>query len=185
MKRIQSIKSFKIKDEKNPAGETKPRQIWAGHIFKDSEDFLSNRLAIIESALAVESMLSSIISFYFFKKDGERKTEFEEMIVNTSWCSFAEKKRLVIAIMKKKNLIEAKEIQEYDKLLARVMQWRNAFTHGAPHVSVESQEVSIHYFRDGSTQELLSDEFLFKVEKILNDAFDFTMSFYAALEAAG
>ena len=58
-----------------------------------------------------------------------------------------------------------KEKSAFDKLLADVMSFRNAFTHGT--ISSDGERVSLSFFQGRPRKEELSDDFLTKVETTL------------------
>jgi len=87
-----------------------------------------NRLKVIEGALSVENQLGAVIEHYFFGSSHERRAVFESLILNSDWCSFAEKRKLITHIINEQKLPEGREKEEFDKLMRKVMSARNAFS---------------------------------------------------------
>jgi len=131
-----------------------------------------NRLKVIEGALSVENQLGAVIEHYFFGSSHERRAVFESLILNSDWCSFAEKRKLITHIINEQKLLEGREKEEFDKLMRKVMSARNAFAHGK--ISSDDKRVWLSFFSGTPQRQELTDEYLTEIETLLRVAFDKT-----------
>ncbi len=128
-----------------------------------------NRLKVIEGALSVENQLGAVIEHYFFGSSHERRAVFESLILNSDWCSFAEKRKLITHIINEQKLPEGREKEEFDKLMRKVMSARNAFAHGK--ISSDDKRVWLSFFSGTPQKQELTDEYLTEIETLLRVAF--------------
>ncbi len=90
-----------------------------------------NRLKVIEGALSVENQLEAVILHYFFGTSHEKCEVFKSLILDSDWCTFAAKRKLITHIINDQNLLEGRDKNDFNGLMKDVMSFRNAFTHGA------------------------------------------------------
>jgi hypothetical protein len=107
---------------KDPINTTEVRKL--------ADEARRNKLAVLEGALTVENLLSKMISHFFFSQHDDRKVIFDEMVVNSDWCSFVAKRKLLISIINKEKLLEGSQKERFETELRKVMSLRNAFAHG-------------------------------------------------------
>ena len=86
---------------------------------KLSREARRNRLKIIEGALSVENQLEAVILHYFFGASHERRVVFESLVLNSDWCSFAAKRKLIAHIISEQNLLERSNKNEFEKLMKK------------------------------------------------------------------
>jgi hypothetical protein len=129
-----------------------------------------NRLKVIESALSVESRLDDVIQHYFLGESHDKRTAFKSLILESDWCTFAAKRKLVTYIINEQNALEGRDKSEFDELLRKVMSFRNAFTHGKLHS--DATRVWLSYFEGTPRKEELTDDYLTRVETTLRTAHD-------------
>jgi hypothetical protein len=110
----------------------------------------------------------TIINHYFFGPSHERNATFQALVLDSDWCSFAAKRRLINHIINELQLLEGRERDAFDKLLSEVMSLRNAFTHSG--LSSDGERVWLSFFQATPRKHELTDEFLTHVETILRDA---------------
>lgn len=127
-----------------------------------------NRVAVLDGALSVENFLTKMISHFFFGQKDDKKTVFDEMVMNSDWCSFAAKRKLFNHIVNKQNLLQGSDKESFDGALRKVMSLRNAFAHGK--FSSDGKTVWLNYFEGNPRQEELTDQYLSEVERNLNSA---------------
>src|SRR5438045_9499628 len=84
---------------------------------KLAEQARMNRLQVIEGALTVENQLNGVIMHYFFGASHERRAAFESLILNSDWCSFAAKRKLITHILNEHNLLDGRAQRALDKLI--------------------------------------------------------------------
>ncbi len=128
-----------------------------------------NKLQIITIANEIERNLDDIVSFYFYgrkKESKENKNKFLSLILNSDWCTFSSKRKLITHIINEKSLLKGKEKNDYDTYLRKTMSYRNAFTHGQ--LSTDGRDVKLSYFEGVPKEQILTDDYLFKIEEIVN-----------------
>ena len=135
-----------------------------------SQQARRNRLSVIEGALSVEDQLEAVILHYFFGSSHERRAVFESLVLNSDWCSFAAKRKLIVHIMSEQNLLQGRDKSDFDKLMRDVMSVRNAFAHGR--FSSDDKRVWLSFFEGTPRKEELTDDYLTKVETLLRAAID-------------
>jgi len=124
-----------------------------------------NRARIIESSLALEKRLNTLLACYFFPAEAERREIFTSLVLNSDWCSFASKRKLLKHLVNKHDWLTGQEKNDFDCLLRDIMSYRNAFTHGT--LSAEDGHVLLSFFEGGPQEKELSDTFLTEIERKL------------------
>lgn len=133
-----------------------------------SSEARRNKLEILEGALTVEAYLAKMISHFFFRPDGDKKLIFDEIVINSDWCSFSAKRKLFSYIINRENLLQGADKERFDKCLRKVMSFRNAFAHGK--LSSNGKVVWLSYFEGGNHKQELTDQYLAAVESELKSA---------------
>src|SRR5438874_2427860 len=87
---------------------------------KAIEEARGNKLHVIEGALSIERQLAHIIAHYFFGSSHERKPAFQSLVLESDWCSFAAKRKLVNYIINEQALLKGNDKSNFDKLLRKV-----------------------------------------------------------------
>jgi len=132
-----------------------------------AQELAKNRQAIIDGALSIEGSLIQIISYYFFGAMHEKKQNFDLIILRSSWCSFAEKRRIVQFIIEEEKLLNGKGKNDFLEALRKVGKWRNAFAHGS--IQVTGQELYLCYFESKSRTDLINDSVLTDIETLFKE----------------
>jgi len=135
-----------------------------------TEQARQNKLAVLEGALTVENWLSKMISHFFFSQNDDKKVIFDEMVINSDWCSFAAKRKLLLYIINKEKLLHGSEKEKFDAELRKVMSLRNAFAHGK--LSSDGNAVWLSYFDGSPHKQELTDQYLTDVESRLQSAWE-------------
>ena len=141
------------------------------------EPVYQNKLRIFDATFTIENTLERIISHYFFGDDApnkERAQKFSALVLNSDWCSFSSKRRLVMHIVNETGALKSEAKNDYDKLLMDVMSTRNAFAHGT--ISTDGRRVKLAYFKGAPCAKFLDDEYFTQVETTLNRCFQITRS---------
>ena len=139
-------------------------------VHKVAEQARMNRLQVIEGALTVENQLNGVILHYFFGTSHERRVAFESLVLNSDWCSFAAKRKLITHIINEGNLLEGRDKSDFDKLMRDVMSVRNAFAHG--NLSSNEKQAWLSFFEGRPRKEELTDEYLTNIEGMLRVALE-------------
>jgi hypothetical protein len=129
----------------------------------------TNKLRVIEGALATETEINQIIAHWFFGRGHERKPAFESLILDSDWCSFAAKRKLLTHIIEDGGFLQGEAKNEFYSKLQKVMSYRNAFTHGK--LSSDGKAVWLSYFEAKPKRTELTDDFLTIVESTLLDCY--------------
>lgn len=124
-----------------------------------------NRARIIESSLALEKRLSTLLAHYFFPDAGDRREIFTSLVLNSDWCAFASKRKLLKHLVNQHDWLTGQDKNDFDCLLRDVMSYRNAFTHGT--LSIADGRVLLSFFEGGPQEKELSDKFLGEIERKL------------------
>ena len=164
MKRISVVKSGQIPVRTSDTNLTEAVKL--------AEQARINRLQVIEGALTVENQLNTVILHYFFGPSHERRAAFESLVLNSDWCSFAAKRKLINQIINERKLLEGRDKNDLDVLIRRVMSVRNAFAHGR--LSSDETRAWLSYFEASPREDELTDDYLTKIENLLLEAFDKT-----------
>jgi len=130
---------------------------------------LENKLYIITIANEIERIINDIISFYFFERHEitkEGKNKFVALVLNSDWCTFSSKRKLLNHIINEQELLKGKSKNEYENILRKTMSYRNAFTHGQ--LSTDGRTVKLSYFEGSPKTQFLTDEYLSKIEETVN-----------------
>ena len=133
------------------------------------EQARQNKLMVVETALTVESQLNSIIAHYFFGENHLKQKIFDELVLNSDWCSFAARRKLVNHIINEFSYFEGSAKNDFDASLRKTISYRNAFTHGE--LSSDGKRVWLSFFEGTPRKEELTDQFLEKVETVLIETF--------------
>jgi hypothetical protein len=132
---------------------------------------IRNRSRIVEGALDIERDLVRMISQYFFKERTEAKDEFDDLILNTDFCTFSAKRKLIMHIINKMGLLEGAEKPKFDKMLTDVMNVRNAFTHGR--LIGHDEVIALRFFQGNPQEKDLTDQHLEMIESLLRETSSF------------
>ena len=60
---------------------------------------LSNASEVISSALAIEKQLETIVAYYFFGNEFQKRFFFQSVILTSDWCGFSSKRKVVMSIL--------------------------------------------------------------------------------------
>lgn len=163
MKQILAMRSTSLVAEEGD-------KIDPSKVRKLADDAQHNRLAVIEWALTVEKLLSKVIGHFFFGPSDAKKATFDDMILNSDWCSFAAKRKLLNHIIHKENLLQGSEKQKFDDELREVISLRNAFAHGK--LCSNGDAVWLSYFEGTPRKRELTDQYLAEIESKLQSAWN-------------
>jgi len=141
-----------------------------------------NKSKVLNSALAIENTLSSILSYYFYGATHERKGTFELMILNTNFCGFSEKRKLVVHVINELGLLNGKEKGDFEESLGRMIKYRNEFAHGS--LSSDDTTVWLSYFDGAPQKKELNDDYLTTVEQTIFEVFNTLTAIEAKLKGS-
>jgi len=130
----------------------------------------SNRDKVLEGARTFERVLEDIILHYFMGNTHPKRDLFKSLILDSDWCSFAAKRKLVTHIINTLDLLTGSDKPHFDKLMRDVMSFRNAFAHGK--FLCRERRVYLSYFEGKPQEKELTDDYLTEVETCLRTAHD-------------
>ena len=100
---------------------------------RQEKPFYENKHLILAAAQDLEIYFELIISNFFFGNENDhplRKQLFKDLILSSEWCSFSAKRQLILHIVGQYEIFEGKEKNKYEKLVPKIITYRNAFVHG-------------------------------------------------------
>ena len=181
MRIIKVLRGSRIEAFDAPTEEMTPQKY--DDIMKPADE---NKSCVLGAAGDIEQLLETIIANYFFghgQENRNRRREFTELLLQSDWFTLNNKRKVVTYIINETGVIEGCDKNEYEKLLKNVISYRNAFTHGE--MSTDGRRVCLRYFEGAPQEKFLDDEYLFKVEKDINDCFKRTFKMAISLANMG
>ena len=125
---------------------------------------------VVTSSLSIESCIKEILMNTLFSEVEQKAEMVSGLILNSDWCTFSSLRKLLNEVLIAENLLNGKDRNELDKLLSKVMRYRNAFTHGE--IIFEDEKIYLKYFEGTSRSVVLDNEYLEKVELVITSAFE-------------
>jgi len=126
-----------------------------------------NGMKILWAALTIENQFGEIISRYFFEKSKEKIKFFQNHILSSEWVTFNAKRKVLLALIKSKNLLEGKDKAQFEACSKRIISLRNAHTHGQ--IVEKSNGTFIAYFEGQPQEKELNDNYWDSVEKTFEE----------------
>jgi hypothetical protein len=144
-----------------------------------------NRSKIISSAFSIERLLDGAIANYFFgiEQGNTKKQEFHGHVLDSDWCTFSAKRKMVEHIIKELGILTGPELSEFQKVLRRCMIARNIFAHGE--FTTDGKKIKVSYFEGSPKSEIVTDEWLGKIEENLNRGFKFASQIISKTQIEG
>lgn len=124
----------------------------------DIDDELRKRndraMGVISAAISIESLIDDILIMTLFKESPDQLF-LRGIILNSAWCTFMAKRKLINAVIEKWSLMTGEDKNQIDKNLATIMKYRNAFAHGT--IEFDSGNYVLKYF-DQKPLKIILDE---------------------------
>jgi len=140
---------------------TPGKPINIGTAMQNRETVTENRKKIIDSSLCMESELDDIIALYFFSGRKDLMRFFSDTILKSSLLGFMNKTKVLKFIFERSNTKQASEV---NKLLKRVVSYRNAFAHGE--IIEKSDGTYIRYFEGKKVEKKLDGTYWTNLEEV-------------------
>ena len=134
---------------------------------------------VVSAGLAIEAVINDILKKTVFRENTEDINFLTNHILESSWCGFADKRKLLFAVIERDNLLKGPEKSKLEKHLGKVTQWRNAFAHGE--VEIHGSGVQLRYFEGSPRTIELDDDFWEKISVQFNDPFNLLMDLDARI----
>jgi len=122
---------------------------------------------IIEAAMNIEIDCETFISNYLFESRTNKSDFFQGNIIRTDLISFSGKRRISLEIIEREGLLTGKEKSELERLFSRVLQYRNAFTHGA--IVEEKEGAMLVFSQGGKVKKLLDEGYFEKINTVFKE----------------
>ena len=130
-----------------------------------------NVSTVIWSALAIEKLMNRIILNHYFTKDMFKQSfDFDRRFIESGALSFNIKRRVIQGIAKDNEWVKDKAINQLEKDLAKVEEYRNAFAHGQVTYDMKKGP-TITYFRGNIQKKPITDDLWQDIEKYYASAF--------------
>jgi len=129
-----------------------------------------NKAKVMEAVLSIERDLSAVIKYHFFADNFEKGSEFKSTILDSDWCNFAAKRKLISHINEQKGYFKGNDKQRLEQLLKKAMSYRNAFAHGD--IQSDAKTAYLNYFEGKQIKKELNDQYWTELEKDLLDCFN-------------
>lgn len=133
------------------------------------EKINERRERVISAAIAIEDTIVDAIAGTLFKEVKDRKEIVISSILESDWCTFGAKRKLLNVAIDNFDLTSGKKKSDLDKYLSKVMKYRNAFAHGG-YVN-RSGIYKLRYFDTKVIEQDLDDEFWSKIEESFMGAY--------------
>lgn len=147
----------------------------------DAEAKRDRCLRVIDAAYAVEGEINEILKKSFLR---ELRSDLEFVsghLLDSDWCTFSAKRKLLLAVIDRDSLVSRSERSKLEENLAKVIKWRNAFTHGQ--FEIQPSHYILRYFESGPKCQVLDIEFWKKLETQFGDCFQMLMNIHNSLHA--
>lgn len=135
---------------------------------------------IVSSALAYEEVIVQILARSLFREIRENRLLVEGLVLQSDWCSFAAKRKLLQATLVNLKLTTPAVASELDQALAHIMRYRNAFAHGM--IVAEGIVHVLKYFESSPKRAVLDDSYWQKLELRFNSPWEKLLKIETQLE---
>jgi len=135
---------------------------------------------IIASTLAYEDMIVQILARSLFREVRENRFLVESLVLQSDWCSFAAKRKLLRETLANLKLTTPAVASSLDESLAHIMRYRNAFAHGT--ITAEGESYVLKYFESSPKRAVLDDSYWQKLESRFNSPWETLLKIEAQLE---
>lgn len=126
---------------------------------------------ILYATTSIEQTLESILLNYFmgpFVEHEDNRVMFEHEVLQSSALTFRAKRELVTKIINNENLLAGKKKSAVQGHLKKIMEWRNAFAHGAIQHDTK-MGCFIRYYSGDTRTITLDDRYWDEVEKTFRE----------------
>jgi len=138
---------------------------------EDMDVVYKNRSDILHNTAHIETLLEQIILRFFVKgeDDKTKRDIFLNQILKANWCTFAAKMKLVKYLYK--DLWTSKEREKITQSIQKVIDIRNAFTHGELVIQSDGH-ANLTWFKDTNRSRNLDNEFIDEIEANIKDCLE-------------
>jgi len=117
---------------------------------------------VIEAALDVENLLKVIILHFVVGKDYQRHELLRSLVFDAEFCSFMQKYKMLMKIIKKipdlGGILSPEDEKKLKKELERLIEERNMFAHGEISLDECDGSAEITYYTSSKKTEKINDE---------------------------
>ena len=137
---------------------------------QDYELYKDRGMAIIKSALTIESLMNYVLKMTFFREVKSDREFVCGHLLESDKLTFAAKRKLLQATLERDETLDKQSRKKLDKALFTVAQYRNAFAHG--NISAAKDKYLLRYFSSTQREEELNETFWTKLEVAFNHSSD-------------
>lgn len=131
--------------------------------------YKENAKNIVFAASHIENLLAAGITRYFFGENYDARKLLDDLVVSTDSFSFSAKRKALLTILKLQGVVSGQECGGLERLLSKIIRYRNMFAHGTAVYS--GTKCILRYFEGGKMEKEIDDPFLGEVEQQLRECF--------------
>jgi hypothetical protein len=147
------------------------------------DKFRQRATAVMTAAVAVEDLIVSVLLKSLLREVREHRELVASLILNSDWCSFSAKRKLLFASIKQFSLMNGSEAEQLNKGFGHVMRYRNAFAHGS--IQYDGSQYVLKYFEGEPRVAELNDVYWELLEQRINDTWDALNDLYVKQSSDG
>lgn len=140
---------------------------------QEIEIFDQNKIQVLNTFTTIETYIAHLIRNEFLGKydklNPEKFDNFFSKIIYTNWFNFNEKRKLALEIITKE-IKSNKEKERIEKILRKVMSYRNALTHGK--FTTNGFNSYLEYYEGRPVTKELNDDFWEKCQSYMTEGFE-------------
>jgi hypothetical protein len=131
--------------------------------------YTENAREVIFSAATIERMLKDYVTNFFVADEGKKEL-FRGVVILSDSFSFRHSIRAVMEILDSRG-VEKKQSKELEELLLKVMDYRNALTHGHP---IQKHDKFVcQYYKNKQREDEITDAYWETAETTFHRAYGF------------
>jgi len=124
------------------------------------------RFEIVEATLWVEQEFETYILKYLFPQQCEKSLFFQGYIIKTDLISFSSKRRILLEILRKEKLIKIAKQTELNELVIKIMNYRDAFTHGR--FNKINNDAVLNFYQGGNQTLEINQQNIDDIKRVFN-----------------
>ena len=139
-------------------------------IMAEIQKRIDRGMKVISSVMAIEILIDDVLRMTLFREMKDDRDFVSGNILDSDWCTFSAKRKLLNAVLDKHQLMTGKDKADLDYKISKAMKYRNAFVHGA--ITYEDGRLWLSYFESQSQKVELEDEYWARLSDEICFAFD-------------
>jgi hypothetical protein len=135
-------------------------------IRKEFEDYFQNVREVLISAAMIEEALKCIVTVYFVSEEGKRGM-FEDLVTHASFFMFENSRRIALEVLREKQPTDDNKLENLDKLVRKVIDYRNQLIHGTP--AMVHDKLMLSFFKIEKKDVEINEEYWKKLNQTFWD----------------